>query len=404
MRILTGVNMASKELVLVHGHSDRLVRVPLAGISGWEPAAPRHAWITADERTVYLATDAVPPYRASIVALRLRSVDWDAGTADLRLLQILPLDPAGTPSDMPHLAQVDPRQPIPAWSRPFHTQTNGPTFLPQAPFTYVTHCTDDRVRGFRIGDDGTLTPTRVYADRRLTRQTHGIDFNPSGTLGLGVGYDYDLREVRVFRPDRHTGQVRVTQAVELGTAERYGSFAHAATWLDDRYAYVGAMQSGPTSRTLPGARIVGPSIWLIDTVENTATLVVAPTSLVEGAGMFRCPSDVAIANSKLYVAEEDSWTGSPCRPGDGFLSVWDLDDPGKPHFIKRFRPDVELPADFRDAHTTTATADEESVFVSSFTSDHLIRIDTGTDKVAKVFSASDGLARFHGEFAAGRNR
>ncbi|MBG0564653.1 hypothetical protein [Actinoplanes aureus] len=396
--------MTSKDLVLVDCQQDRLVRVPLAGIAGWEPAAPRHAWITSDERTVYLATDAVPPFHASIAVLRLHSVDWDAGTADVRLLQILRLDPAGTPSDMPHLAQVDPRQPIMPWSRPFHTQTNGPAFLPHSPFTYVTHCTDDRIRGFRIDADGTLTPAIVYSERRLTRQTHGIDFNPAGTLGLGVGYDYDLSEVRVYRPDRGTGDVRVTHTIRLGTATRYGSFAHAATWLDDRYAYVGAMQAGPTSRTPLGAEIVGPSVWLIDTHENTGQLVIPPTAQVEGAGMFRSPSDVAIANGKLYVAEEDAWTGRPCRPDDGFVSIWDLSDPGKPHFIKRFRPDQELPADFRDAHTTTATADEESVFVSSFASDHLIRIDTGTDKIAKVYTAADGLSTFHGEFAAGRNR
>jgi hypothetical protein len=48
--------------------------------------------------------------------------------------------------------------------------------------------------------------------------------------------------------------------------------------------------------------------------------------------------------------------------------------------------------------------DEESVFVSSFVSDHLVRIDTSTDKVAKVYSAADGLSMFHGEFAAGRYR
>jgi hypothetical protein len=48
--------------------------------------------------------------------------------------------------------------------------------------------------------------------------------------------------------------------------------------------------------------------------------------------------------------------------------------------------------------------DEESVFVSSWVSDHLVRIATSTDEVAKVYSAEDGLHMFHGEFAAGRNR
>jgi hypothetical protein len=89
---------------------------------------------------------------------------------------------------------------------------------------------------------------------------------------------------------------------------------------------------------------------------------------------------------------------------DGFISVWDVSNPSKPNFLKRMRPGAELPADFRNAHTAVAMHDEEAVFVSSFVSDHLIKIDTHTDKVAKVYSAADGLMMFHGEFAAGRNR
>ena len=88
---------------------------------------------------------------------------------------------------------------------------------------------------------------------------------------------------------------------------------------------------------------------------------------------------------------------------DGFVSVWDISDRDKPKFIKRLRPGHELPDDFRNAHTATAMFDEDSVFVSSFVSNHLIRLETTNDKVAKVYSADDGLDMFHGEFAAGRN-
>jgi hypothetical protein len=413
MHILSGVNMMTKELVLVHTEADKMVRVALKDLAGWQPASLQHSWIAADERTVYLATDAIPPFSASIVVLNLDGVDWDAGTAAVEIRQILPLDVAGTPSDMPNLAQTDPRQPIMPWTRPLYTQTHGPTFLPRSRFTYVTHYTDDRVRGFRVRSDGTLEQRVVYSDRELTRQTHGVNFNDRGTVGLGVGYDYDIDEVRVYRPNRHTGRVQATHTIKLGTDTEYGAFAHYAAWLDDRYAYVGAMQVGPTSRTRPGARVVGPSIWLVDTELDTATCVIGPTDEATGAGMFRSPSDVAVAKGKLYVAEEDSWrteTVAP-HPGmpplygrDGYISIWDICNPEKPELITRLRPGCELPDDFRNAHTATATHDEESVFVSSFVSDHLVRIDTGTDEVVKVYSAHDGLSMFHGEFAAGRNR
>jgi hypothetical protein len=408
MHILSGVNMMSSELVLVHTRDDKMVRVSLPDVPGWHPAHPQHTWITADEKTVYVATDAIPPFDASVVVLGLGDIDWDAGTADVQVRQVLPLDIAGTPSDMPNLAQTDPGQPIMPWTRPLYAQTHGPTFLPRSRFTYVTHYTDDRVRGLRMRSDGLLEQRVLYSDRELTRQTHGVNFNATGSVGLGVGYDYDIGEVRVYTANRHTGRVEATHTIRLGTDDEYGAFAHYAVWLDDRYAYVGAMQAGPTSRTLPGATIVGPSVWLVDTQLETAECVIEPTDTPHGAGMFRSPSDLAVARGKLYAAEEDSWGLRPDMPTtygrDGYISVWDITNPGKPRFMKRLRPGCELPADFRNAHTATATHDEESVFVSSWVSDHLVRIDACTDEVAKVYSAADGLHMYHGEFAAGRNR
>jgi len=309
---------------------------------------------------------------------------------------------------MPNLAQTDAKQPIMPWTRPLYPQTHGPTFLPRSSFTYVTHYTDDRVRGFHMRSDGTLEQRVLYSQRELTRQTHGVNFNGRGTVGLGVGYDYDIGEVRVYRPNGHSGKIEATHTIKLGTDTEYGAFAHYAAWLDDRYAYLGAMQVGPTSRTLPGASIVGPSVWLIDTDLETAECVIGPTNTLDGAGMYRSPSDLTIAKGKLYVAEEDSWGVHPDNPStygrDGYISVWGLGDRREPRFLKRLRPGLELPADFRNAHTATAMHDEDSVFVSSFVSDHLVRIDTSTDSVAKVYSADDGLSMFHGEFAAGRNR
>lgn len=410
MHLLTGVNMMTSELVLVHGEEDMMVMVPLADLDGWQPAQPQHSWITADEKTVYVATDAVRPFNATIVVLRLGEIDWEAMTADVQIQQILPLEPAGTPSDIPNVAQTDPSQPIQAWTRPLYTQTHGPTFLPHSKFTYVTHYTDDRVRGFKMKTDGTLEQRVLYSERDLTRQTHGVNFNNKGTVGLGVGYDYDMSEVRVYRANRLSGKVKVTDTIKLGTDEEYGAFAHYAAWLDDRYAYVGAMQVGPTSRTLPGTTIVGPSVWLIDTKQGTAECVIEPTDSPEGAGMYRSPSDLAIAKGKLYAAEEDSWApyadpnDGTSYGRDGYISVWDISKRDKPCFIKRLSPGCELPSDFRNAHTASAMHDEESVFVSSWVSDHLIRIATSTDDVAKVYSHEDGLHMFHGEFAAGRNR
>jgi len=410
MHILTGVNMMSKELVLVNAEEDKLAKVVLGDVVGWKPATPQHALMAPDEQTVYITTDALPPFRASIVVLRVNDIDWDCGTAEVELLQIVALDVVGTPSDMPNVVQTDPSQPIMPWTRPLYLQTHAPTLRPHTDFLYVAHYTDDRLRGYRIRRDGTLDQCVLYSDRDLTRQTHGVSFNDAGTVGLGVGYDYDMGELRIHHADAVTGELRVTRTIRLGTTTKYGAFVHHAAWIDDRYAYLGAMQVGPTSRTLPGDELVGASVWLIDTELNTAECVIEPTFSELGEGMYRSPSDVAVAAGKLYVAEEDSWSAVPGMPGmpasygrDGFVSIWDISDPAKPFFIKRLRPGHELPSDFRNAHTITATFDRDSVFVSSFVSDYLVRIDTTTDTVAKVYSAADGLAMFHGEFAVGRN-
>lgn len=406
--ILSGVNMKGCELVLIHSETDRMAKVSLPTIYGWQPAACQHTAISSDEQTVYLLTDAVPPYTASVVTVHLNHIDWNSGTIDAKVLQTIPLAQPGSPAVMPGVTQVSPHQPIMPWTRPAYTQTHGPTFLPNSKYFYVTHYTDNRVRGFKVAPDGTLTPTAVYSDGDLTRQTHGVNFNSAGTTGLGVGYDYDMGTVRVYKPNTLTGEVKVTGQIQLGDDRFYGAMAHYAVWLDDRYAYVGTMQQNRTSLTRNGSHVIEPSVWLLDTLEMKATRVIG-TQNGNHPGLLRSPSDVALAHGKLYVAEEDSWGRRPNAPAgdygrDGYVSIWDVSNPAAPKFIKRLSPGQGLPADFRNAHTASAMADGDAVYVSSFISDHLVKIDTATDTVTRVYGMDQGLNMYHGEFAAGRNR
>lgn len=406
--ILSGVNMQGCELVLINSETDQMAKVAMPTVYGWQPAACQHTAISADERTVYMLTDAVPPYTASVVTVHLKRIDWDAGTIDAKVLQTLPLAQPGSPSQFKNITQVSPQQPIMPWTRPAYTQTHGPTFLPNSKYFYVTHYTDNRVRGFKVTGSGKLHPVPVYSDGDLTRQTHGVNFNNSGSVGLGVGYDYDMGTVRVYKPNTQTGEVKVTGEIPLGSANAYGAMAHYAVWLTDRYAYIGTMQQGPTSATKPGSTVVEPSVWLIDVQDMKATRVIG-TQHGQLPGLLRSPSDVALAHGKLYVAEEDSWGRKPNAPAsdygrDGYVSIWDVSNPAAPKFIKRLAPGQGLPADFRNAHTASATLDGDFVYVSSFISNHLVKIDTATDTVTKVYGMDQGLMMFHGEYAAGRNR
>lgn len=407
--ILSGINMMDCELVLVSSETDQVAKAMLPSLPGWQPSACQHTAISDDEKTVYILTDSKPPYGASVVSIRIKDIDWDAGMVDAKVLQTIKLDPVGAPSKFPTVTQTSPNQPIMPWTRPAFTQTHGPTFLSHSKFFYVTHYTDNRVRAFKIKGDGTLQAKDVYSDGDKTRQTHGVNFNASGTVGLGVGYDYDMREVRVYTPKRSNGKVEVTGKITLGDAKAYGAMAHYAVWINDRYAYIGTMQEGPTSTTPAGAKVIEPSVWLLDVEKMKATRVIGKAAYgVEG--LLRSPSDVAVANDKLYVAEEDSWGKLPNSPAtdygrDGYISIWDVSDIAKPKFIKRFSPGSDgLPSDFRNAHTASATEDDSAVYVSSFISNHLVKIDTETDTITKVYGKSDGLEMYHGEFAAGRKR
>ncbi|MFC5473623.1 hypothetical protein [Paraherbaspirillum soli] len=401
------------ELILINSDTDEMAKVMLPQLRGWNPATCQHTMIASDEKTAYVTTDAVPPFKAAVVAVKLGMVDWANHMVNAEILQTLELDPSGTRSSFPAVTQTDKNQPIMPWSRPLYTQTHAPTILPHSKFVYLTHYTDDRIRGFEVQPDGKLEQKVLYRDHDLTRQTHGVNFNDAGTVGLGVGYDYDMSDLRVYTPNRETGAIKVTKKIHLGEGKSYGAFAHYAVWLNDRYAYMGTMQKGATSTTPKGFKIIEPSVWLIDVQEGTAKRVIG-TASTSGYGtkdgLLRSPSDIAIVGNKMYVAEEDSWGEKTNAPKgdygrDGYISIWDISKQSQPKLIKRLSPgDGELPADFRNAHTASAMLDGDFVFVSSFISNYLIKIDTKTDKVVKVFSKADGLEMFHGEFAAGRNR
>lgn len=406
--IVSGINMNGCELVLIQADTDQMAKVKLPTVSGWKPAACQHTAITADQKTVYVLTDAVPPYTASVAVINLKNVNWSAGTIDAQVLQTIDLDPPGSASKMPQVTQVDPLQPIMPWTRPAYTQTHGPTFLPRSKYFFLNHYSDNRVRSFKTNSNGTLVPKDVYTKGDLTRQTHGVNFNSTGKVGLGVGYDYDMRDVQVYSAKGASGKIEISGKITLGDASAYGAMAHYAVWLDNRYAYIGTMQAAATSATPAGAKVIEPSIWLLDVQTLKATRVIGTASETV-QGLLRSPSDVAVANGKLYVAEEDSWGRQAYAPAndygrDGHVSVWDVSNPKKPTFIKRFSPGKGLPSDFRNAHTATATADDSAVYISSFISNHLIKIDTSTDTITKVYTKQDGLNVFHGEFASGRNR
>lgn len=399
--IYTIVDIGDRELVLIDTETNAIIQKPLESLGDYPGGNPQHAWISPDQSTIYLTSDASPPTPAAITVVDVNDINWPEGEADLTISHVLILDPPGSVSSYPDLQQVDDRQPIANWTQPQFTQAHGPSFLPGSDYGYVTHWTDNRIQ---VID----TTTNQFVDfAPLTfgedsRQTHGVNFNSEGTLALGTGYYYDHNEIDLYAVDRSTGNLEHQGTIELNEENSYAAFTHYTAWLDDRFALTASMQFGPTSLTPPGQEVIGPSVWLLDTQTQSARMVIGTAETPDDEGIYRSPSDFAVVGDKLYVAEEDSLGDS--FGSDGFVSVFDISDPQDPSFIKRFQPGAELPADFAIAHGINATPDGEYIYVASYASDYIIKIDTSEDEVVKVYGSQDGLNAPHGGFLAGQYR
>ncbi|SFM50945.1 hypothetical protein SAMN05421880_1197 [Nitrosomonas nitrosa] len=274
--------------------------------------------------------------------------------------------------------------------------------LPYSDFLYFTEFTSDRVRvvNHKTNEFASVDPISIPG---YTEQTHGINFNKSGTIGLGTGYFFDNSVIDVYKSNRETGELQVVGQIMLGDEKRHAAFTHFVYWLDERYALTASMQFDKTSLTPDTTKqIIPPSVWLLDTLEGTATKIIRHTNHPNGQGIFRSASDLAVVNGKLYIAEED--TIDSTFADDGYVSIFDLSDRYKPRFIKRMKPGHELPTGYAVAHTLSPTPDNRYLMLASWASGYIVKIDTTTDTVVKVFGPNDGLVKPHGIFAAGGSR
>jgi hypothetical protein len=400
--LLSFVDMHTYALVLSDLATGAKARVDLKTLPGWPGSAPEHTLLLPDGKKVLVTYMASATEPVGIAVININSIHWAAGTADVQVVKNLEADKAGNRSTFPAVTQTSPEQYINPkvdddWSRPVFAQLHGPTLLPHSRFAYLTMWTDDRIVAVDVVADELLAPQRFG---NASQHLHGVYFNGSGTLGLGVGYFYDQSNLTVFRPDRQTGALELVGEIHLGTADRYAAFIHNAFWLDERFAIAGTMQFGPTSLTPAQASIIGPSIWLVDTHTMKASQIIGTAKDVDDPGVLRSASWITVADNKLFVAEEDSLDAS--YADDGFVSVFDFSDRAHPKFIKRLRPGRELPTDFSVAHSLSTAVDEKSVVVESYTSGYVLKIDTATLAVSEIANSKQGFKMPHGAWIAGR--
>jgi hypothetical protein len=398
--VATAIDYHTRMLYLFNYENDKLITVDPQSIPGWPGNIPlQHTVVMPEGNRIYITSDNTAEHASYIIALNVNHIDWHSGVVSLTVDAVLPVDVPNTPSELPFVQPVNPVQAVPNWVIGRGTQIHGPTILPYSDYLYFTEFTSNRVRvvNHKLNQLASVDPIVIPG---YTEQTHGVNFNKSGTVGLGTGYFFDNSVIDVYKSNRETGALETVGQIMLGNQKMHAAFTHFVYWLDERYALTASMQFDKTSLTPSSTSdIIPPSVWLIDTLAGTAKKILDRTDQVNGPGVFRSASDLAVVNGKLYIAEEDTLDNTFAN--DGYISVFDLTNREKPRFIKRLKPGAGLPTGYTVAHTISPTPDNRFLMVASWVSGYVIKIDTATDTVVKAWGPSDGLVQPHGIYAAG---
>ncbi len=417
--LMIGTDMGGTDLYFFNMDTDQRIKVDLSQDPMWPSARPTaptaphagggalHTIITPDGKKAYLSVMSSEKDPATFLALRINKLDWKTGTADVKITKVMR---AAEPTEEPSFlipTETDPNQPVTdLWkvTRVNGQQLHGPTLHPNGKFIYFTQWTDNKIRVIDVDKDELAAVDPIQYGTR-TRQIHGVFFNPSGDLAVATGYYYDMNEVTLYKVDKKTGNLTLDKVIPLTVSEKdkeYAAFTHFAWWLDDRYAITSTQQTGNTSLTPVGWKVIGPSVWLIDAVEGKGKMIIGPAKSPDDPGIYKPASDVVVVGKKLYVGEEDSMDATIEQ---GNVSVWDISDPNSPKFIKRLNAGKELPADFKMTHEIYASMDGRHVYAQSWASGHLVKIDGATDNVVAVVSSGDaGWHMPHGNFVQGQIR
>ncbi|HUP02099.1 MAG TPA: hypothetical protein VM737_11335 [Gemmatimonadota bacterium] len=399
---MIGTDMMRPVLYFFDPGTDRMVTFDLTRDPKWPGGAPLHTVVVPDGDKAYLSVMSSETDPLMILSLRVGEIGWDAGTADVSIANVIRVAEPGTVPSMVVPEQTKPEQPITALWKPTNQQLHGPTVLPNGRFVYFGQWTDDKIRVVDVSKDALAAVDPVH-EGPLTRQIHGVFFNPSGTRAISTGYYFDLYYVTLFRVDPQLGDLEPARVIALldDDERTYAAMTHFVEWLDDRRALTATQQVGPTSLTPTGTSVMGPSVWLIDAEEGTARMVIPPTDDVQGEGIYKGASDLIIVGDKLYVGEEDT---TDDEIDASYVSVWDIRDPLAPKFLKRLSPGEGLPEGWTVSHEFYRTPDGLHLYVQSWHSGHLVKIDPATDEVIKVWSKEDGFVMPHGNFIVGNLR
>ena len=121
--LLSFVDMNTYTLVLSDPTIRTKAKVDLKRLPGWPGPAPEHTLLLPDGKKVLVTYMASATEPVGIAVIKINSINWTAGTADVQVVKNLETDKAGTRSTFPPVTQTSPDQYINKkvetdWSRP----------------------------------------------------------------------------------------------------------------------------------------------------------------------------------------------------------------------------------------------------------------------------------------------
>lgn len=412
-------DMMSPVLYLINPQNDKIITVDLSQNQQYPNGSmPLHTLITPQGNKAFLSTMSSDTAPATILTLDIGDIDWEAGKANVSISNVINISEPGTKPSIPDIKNhtTNTTQPIieKMWF-PSGVQIHGPTLHPSENFAYFTQWTDNMIRVLDVNNGSLASADPIQIDN-ATEWLHGVFFNPSGNKALAPHYFFEGNHLHLFDVNGETGELTNPIEIILGNNSAYAAFPHFVTWVNDTHAITSTQQLGPTTSTPNNTKIIGPSVWLVNIenaqagINNTsqnpeaaATMIIPFTNSTQGSGIYKPASDTTIVGTKLYVAEEDSMDNTIDNQGQ--VSIWDITNIQNPNLIKRLSPGQGLPENFQLGHTIYSTPDGKTVYVEDWNSGQLVKIDTSTDAVIKVFNKeSSGFKMPHGGFITGQYR
>ncbi|OQW49150.1 MAG: hypothetical protein A4S09_03545 [Proteobacteria bacterium SG_bin7] len=367
---------------------------PFADITGGPvDGQPVHTVLHPNKKVAYvtMSGNTTLPLRLLIIDL-----NWKNGVPKATLAQSVQILPAKT-KDVSDAYCCRKKEMM---GDPYTQEGHGPQITDDGKYLVFSVLTSNQLRVFDT-ESKKLVGTPISGSG--LKGPHGFYPNPSATKAATTQYEMNGDKVFILDFDKATGKASIKHVVKLVSNTKgkkvRGAYTHTIRWLDDTHFFVNAGQD-PDQGT-PNA--FEASVWMVDLSGNKpkALLAVGKSKSAHGEdGVQEGVSDNAIANGKLYNAEGNFRKFLDGKLVPGSISVFKIDknDPSKLSYVTRIKPrKIEekacdknevcrnLPPDYSNAHELIRTPDEKFVFVTSFSSNYLLKIDTSNDSVAQVW-------------------